>query len=393
VAILRASELAARPAVDDLWPTKDWPTASPGSVGLDEQVLLRLNRDMTSGKYSQMMDSFAVLRCGKKVFERTYPHDYAKIYGKEAGERGPYNERLTGRYNYFDPYWFPYYHGTDLHTMQSVSKTVTSVIIGAAVQRGHFKAGLDTPVLKYFDTSKVKNVDDRKRRMTLRDLLTMTAGLDWNDEGFLTGDPQNDTSLMEASDDWVQYAIDKPMVAEPGKVWNYNSGATELLAYIFQKETGQDIDDYGQTYVFAPLGIRHEWKRTYMGVVDTEGGLYLSGSDLAKIGYLYLHDGMWDRERIVSSEWVKESVTPYFQTDEPQFKYGFQWWLYKLPDSTEYIWMARGFGGQNLQVFPKEGLIVTFTAWDILPNSTGKEPVPSDFLPAVKAKPCADGVH
>jgi hypothetical protein len=55
--------------------------------------------------------------------------------------------------------------------------------------------------------------------------------------------------------------------------------------------------------------------------------------------------------------------------------------------------MARGFGGQNLQVFPKEGLIVTFTAWDILPNSTGKEPVPSDFLPAVKAKPCADGVH
>ena len=207
VAILRASELAARPAVDDLWPTKDWPTASPGSVGLDEQVLLRLNRDMTSGKYSQMMDSFAVLRCGKKVFERTYPHDYAKIYGKEAGERGPYNERLTGRYNYFDPYWFPYYHGTDLHTMQSVSKTVTSVIIGAAVQRGHFKAGLDTPVLKYFDTSKVKNVDDRKRRMTLRDLLTMTAGLDWNDEGFLTGDPQNDTSLMEASDDWVQYAL------------------------------------------------------------------------------------------------------------------------------------------------------------------------------------------
>jgi len=393
VAILRASELAARPAVDDLWPTKDWPTASPGSVGLDEQVLLRLNRDMTSGKYSQMMDSFAVLRCGKKVFERTYPHDYAKIYGKEAGERGPYNERLTGRYNYFDPYWFPYYHGTDLHTMQSVSKTVTSVIIGAAVQRGHFKAGLDTPVLKYFDTSKVKNVDDRKRRMTLRDLLTMTAGLDWNDEGFLTGDPQNDTSLMEASDDWVQYAIDKPMVAEPGKVWNYNSGATEILSSIFQKETGQDIDDYGQTYVFAPLGIRHEWKRTYMGVVDTEGGLYLSGSDLAKIGYLYLHDGMWDRERIVSSEWVKESVTPYFQTDEPQFKYGFQWWLYKLPDSTEYIWMARGFGGQNLQVFPKEGLIVTFTAWDILPNSTGKEPVPSDFLPAVKAKPCADGVH
>jgi CubicO group peptidase (beta-lactamase class C family)/tetratricopeptide (TPR) repeat protein len=376
------------------WPTKGWATAGPASVGIDEQVLFGLDKDMASGKYSQMIDSFAVFRCGRRVFERTYPHDYAKLYGKEAGERGPYNERLTGRYNYFDSYWHPYYHGTDLHTMQSVSKTVTSIIIGAAIQRGDFKAGLDTPVLKYFDTSEVKNVDDRKRRITLHDLLTMTAGLDWSAEGFITGsDPQNDTSLMEAGDDWVQYAIDKPMVAEPGKVWNYNDGATELLTYIFQKETGQDINDYGQKYLFAPLGIRHEWKRTYLGVVDTEGGLYLNGSDLAKIGYLYLHDGMWDGQRIVSSEWVKESLTPYFQTPaEPDFKdgfkYGFKWWLSKLPDSTEYVWMARGFGGQNLQVFPQEGLIVTFTAWDILPTSTGREPTPSDFLALVKTKAC-----
>ena len=328
-AVLLAGTPVARPADDDWWPTKDWATASPGSVGLDEQILLRMDKDMASGKYSQMMDSFAVFRCGRKVFERTYAHDYAKIYGKEAGERGPLNARLTGRYNYFDSYWHPYYHGTDLHTMQSVSKTVTSVIIGAAMERGDFKAALDTPVLKYFDTSKVKNVDDRKRRMTLRDLLTMTAGLEWHEDDVPYDDPRNDSSLMEATDDWVQYTIGKPMAAEPGKVWNYSSGVTELLAHIFQKETGQDIDDYGQKYLFAPLGIRHEWKRTYLGVVDTEGGLYLNGSDLAKIGYLYLHDGMWDGKRIVSSEWVKESVTPYFQTDEPRFKYGFKWWLYK----------------------------------------------------------------
>ena len=388
----------AKPTADEtLWPTEGWATASPADVGLDEQVLLRLDKDLVSGKYSALWDSFAVFRCGKKVFERTYPRDYAKIYGKEAGERGPYNERLTGRYNYFDPYWHPYYHGTDLHTMQSVSKTVTSVIIGAAIQRGDFKAGLDTPVLKYFDPSKVKNVDDRKRRMTLRDLLTMASGLEWNDH-FETGDPQNDTSLMEASDDWVQYAIDKPMAAEPGKLWKYNDGATELFAYIFQKETGQDIDDYGQKYLFAPLGIRHEWKLTYRGVVDTEGGLYLNGSDLAKIGYLYLHDGMWNGQRIVSSEWVKESLTPYFQTEaEPEykdgFKYGFKWWLYRLPDSTEYVWMARGTGGQHLEVFPQEDLIVTLTAWDFLPSSTGIDPTPSVFLALVKTKTCTGGAQ
>ncbi len=392
-ASLFGGKTATPPADDPAWPTKGWATASPASVGLDEQVLLRLDKDMASGKYSQMMDSFAVFRCGKQVFNRTYPHDYAKIYARQAAERGPWNMRLTGRYNYFDPYWHPYYHGTDLHTMQSISKTVTSVIIGVALQRGDFKAGLDTPVLKYFDASKVKNVDDRKRRITLRDLLTMTAGFDWDDDGFYAGDPRNDTSMMEVSDDWVQYAIDKPMSAEPGTVWNYNSGATMLLAYIFQKETGQDLDDYGQKYLFAPLGIRHEWKRTYLGVVDAEGGLYLNDSDLAKIGYLYLHNGMWDGHRIVSNEWVKKSLTPYFQTKaEPEFKagfkYGFKWWLFQLPDSTEYVWMARGVGDEHLMVFPNEGLIVTFTMWDILPSSTGTDPTPSDFLPLVKTKTC-----
>jgi hypothetical protein len=194
--------------------------------------------------------AFQIILCGlplwQEGFERTYPHDYAKIYGKEAGERGPLNARLTGRYNYFDPEWHPDYHGTDLHTMQSVSKTVTSVIIGAAMLRGDFKAGLDTPVWKYFDTSKVKNVDDRKRRMTLQDLLTMTAGLEWHEVDVPYDDPRSDSSLMEATDGWMQYAIGKPMAAEPDKVWNYSSGVTELLVYIFQKETGQDIDAYGQ---------------------------------------------------------------------------------------------------------------------------------------------------
>lgn len=358
---------------------------------LDEEVLFKLNNDMTSGKFSQMIDSFAVFRCGKKVFERTYPHDYAKIYAKQAGERGAYNMRLAGRYNYFDPYWHPYYHGTDLHTMQSISKTVTSVILGAAIDRGDFKASLDTLVLKYFDSSKVKNVDDFKRRMTLRHLLTMSSGLEWNATDFEnTGNPDNDTSRMEASDDWVQYTIDKPMAAEPGKVWNYNDGAAVLLAYVFQKETGWDVDDYGQKYLFAPLGIRHEWKRSYLGVVDAEGGLYLTGSDLAKIGYLYLNDGMWDGRRIVSSQWVKESVTPYLQTDEPQVKYGFsgQWFMSKLPGRTEDVWMTDGFGYQELMVFPEDGLIVTVAGWKVLGNSPGKEPKPLDFLPLVKTKTC-----
>ena len=226
------------------WPTKGWQKATPASVGLDEKALASFDADLARGKY-RLVDSFQVFRCGREVFARKYAHDYGKIYGKEAKTKGPLNARLTGRYNYFDPNWHPYYHGTDLHSMQSVSKTVTSAIFGVAITRGDFKAGLDTPVLKFFDVAKVKNVDDRKRRMTLKDVLTMTTGLKWNEE-VPYDDPRSDSSLMEATDDWVQYVIDKPMAEEPGKVFNYSSGATELLAYIFQKETGQEIDDYGQ---------------------------------------------------------------------------------------------------------------------------------------------------
>jgi len=367
------------------WPTREWAKSDPQKVGLDEGALAALDADLKNGKYP-LVDSFEVFRCGKEVFAAKYDHDYAQIYGKEAKTRGPLNARLTGPYNYFDPAWHPYYRGTQLHSMQSVSKTVSSVIIGAAMLRGDFKAGLDTSVLKYFDAAKVKNVDERKRGMTLRHVLTMTAGLDWM-ENVPYDDPRSDSSLMEATDDWVQYVIDKPMAAEPGKVFNYSSGVSELLARIFLKETGQDIDTYGEKYLFQPLGIEHYWKRTPLGAVDTEGGLYLRGSDLAKIGYLYLHDGMWDRKQIVPKAWVRESVAPFIQAEE-DYKYGFKWWLLPRKDSQQFLWMARGFGGQELMVFPEEGLIVVFTGWDILGTTDPEHEFVSRVLTAVRAKSC-----
>ena len=367
------------------WPTREWAKSDQQKVGLDEGALAALDADLKNGKYP-LVDSFEVFRCGKKVFAAKYDHDYAQIYGKEAKTRGPLNARLTGPYNYFDPAWHPYYHGTHLHSMQSVSKTVSSVIIGAAMLRGDFKAGLDTPVLKYFDAAKVKNVDERKRGMTLRHVLTMTAGLDWM-ENVPYDDPRSDSSLMEATDDWVQYVIDKPMAAEPGKIFNYSSGVSELLAHIFLKETGQDIDTYGEKFLFQPLGIEHYWKRTPLDAVDTEGGLYLRGSDLAKIGYLYLHDGTWDGKQIVPKEWVRESVAPFIQAEE-DYKYGFKWWLLPRKDSQQLVWMARGFGGQELMVFPEEGLIVVFTGWDILGTTDPEHEFVSRVLSAVRAKSC-----
>jgi CubicO group peptidase (beta-lactamase class C family) len=386
---LAAGQAASRTSTVT-WPTKSWPTGTPASVGLDEEILKNFDADIARGKYT-MTDSFRVFRCGTEVFARQYHHDYDQIYINEAKTTGPLNARLSGRYNYFDTEWHPFYHGTDLHTMQSISKTVTSIIFGVAITRGDFKASLNTPVLKYFDVTKVKNVDERKRHMTVEDLLTMTSGMN-SEELYYPPEsdaPENDFVHLEASDDWVQYAIDEPLVEEPGKNFVYSSADAELLAHVFQKETGKDIDAYGEKYLFAPLGIRHYWKRDYVGTIDTEGGLYLNDEDLAKIGFLYLNNGLWEGKQIVSEDWVKQSVAPHvampYTVQGGRLYYGFTWWLY--PVSGKYSWLALGSGGQSLMVFPEQRLIVVFTGWD-LPNEADIALLVPRLLPAIKAAAC-----
>jgi Beta-lactamase len=360
--------------------------ATPESLGIDAAPLMALDADIASSKLP-LVDSLLVMRCGQVVFDRRYRHDYAATYGKEAHTKGPLNARLTGPYNYFDPAWHPYYHGTDAHTMQSVSKTVTSATIGIAMTRGDFKAPLSTAVLHYFDANKIKNLDARKQRMTLRDLLTMTSGLDWN-EDVPYDDPNNPSDLMEAADDWVQFVIDRPMKNEPGTVFAYSSGATELLAYIFQRETGIDIEHYARQHLFGPLGIHnYYWKRTPLGVVDTEGGLYLRTQDLAKVGRLYLNDGVWKGQRVLASDWIKESVTPRIDAGEG-FQYGYQWWLLPHGEPRRLAWVARGMGGQRLIIFPEQQLIVVSTAWHILDEASIEFDVVKRVLPGVHAHEC-----
>ncbi|HLW23939.1 MAG TPA: serine hydrolase [Steroidobacteraceae bacterium] len=359
---------------------------APAAVGIDAAPLERLDHRIKNGQLP-LVDSLLVMRCDKIVFDRSYAHDYGRLYAKEAHTKGPLNARLTGPYNYFDPTLHPYYHDLRVHSLQSISKTVTSVLLGIAIARGDFKAPLSTPVLHYFDERAVKNLDDRKRRMTLENLLTMTSGLDWN-EDVAYDDPSNPSDLMEASDDWIQFVIDRPMIANPGTVFEYSSGDAELLAYIFQKETHIDIEEYANAYLFQPLGIHAwHWKRSPLGVVDTEGGLYLRTEDLTKIGQLYLHEGNWHGKRIVSADWVRASISPHIDAREG-FKYGYLWWL--LPyGKSELAWVARGFGGQRLMVFPDEHLIVTSTAWHILKDASLEFDVLKELLPGVHPVACS----
>ena len=363
VALLAVSSVSAQQT--------DWQTASPKSAGLDEKALAAFDAELASGKFGNV-DSFTIIRHGKLVFDKRYTRDYATIYGAEAKKQGPLNPHdPSGPYNYYNPWWHPWLQQGDLHTLQSVSKTITSIIIGVARNRKEFP-DLDTPVMNFFDASKVANLDDRKRRMTIRHLLTMSAGLDWN-ESLPYSDPNNTGTQMEASTDWVEYTINRPMAHEPGKEFHYNSGATQILAHIFRVATGMDIEEYAVRKLFAPLGIKqHYWKRTPSGLVDAEGGVYLRPRDLAKLWYMFMKNGAWEGKQIVSPEWVKESITPAFDltpAGTPGPKYGLKWWLYPYgKDNSKLVWAGSGFGGQRPMAFPELDMVIVYTGWDIPPT-------------------------
>jgi CubicO group peptidase (beta-lactamase class C family) len=341
------------------WPTRDWTTSTPQAEQVDAAVLDELHQAISSGKHGNV-DSMLVIRHGRIVFEKTYARDYQRLF---SGRGEP------GIYNYYDPAWHPFYRKGSLHTMQSVSKSVTSALIGIAKQNGA-ALELDRPVLPLLEGFRTRADDPHWKAITLRHLLTMTSGIEWDESTVDYTDPRNSCAAMEGSENWIQFVLDRNMAAEPGKTFVYNSGVTELLGQIVKNATGMDPDDYAGKHLFGPLGIENwYWKKTPTGLSDTEGGVYLTARDLAKIGYLYLHDGVWDGKRILPEGWVAASSAPAVtaSTDPArERKYGFQWWL--LPYQGKERWWALtalGYGGQFLFVVPEYDLIAVFTAWNI----------------------------
>jgi CubicO group peptidase (beta-lactamase class C family) len=306
------------------------------------------------------VDGMLVVRNGQIVFEKTYRHDYERLF---AGKGAP------GMYNYYDPAWHPYYERGELHTLQSVSKSVTSALVGIAIGRGELP-GVDAPLQPYLAGLELPDQDPRRAKLTLNHLLTMTAGIRWDESTIDYTDPANSCAAMEASQDWVRFVIGQPMAAEPGQAFVYNSGVTQLLAHVLKQATGKHAHEYAAEHLFAPLGIeRHFWKQTPTGLVDAEGGLYLTARDLAKIGYLYLKDGSWEGRRVLPEGWVKASITPSTQrltVGSASPNYGYQWWLLpRDPKAPARAYAALGYGGQHLIVVPDRELVAVFTGWNI----------------------------
>jgi CubicO group peptidase (beta-lactamase class C family) len=351
-----------------LWPTEGWTVSTPEEQGVDGALLSELDSKFASGDYGYI-DGFLIVRNGYLVYEKSYEHDYAKIRA-EFGNNPILDRQDNLEFNYYHPDYHPYYQGTKLHTLQSATKSIASTVIGIAI--GHNEIpDVEVKVLNYFEDYEVANVDERKKSMTLEDLLTMRPGFEWY-ENLPLEDPNNSVTQLENADDWIDFTINHPMEFDPGTVFEYCSGASQLLAFITKQSTGMHADEYAEKYLFQPLGIdQYHWKKTPKGYPDTLGGLYLEARDLAKIGYLFLNDGVWEGDRMLPEGWAQAAVHPHVadvapDNDKNNTAYGYQWWLLPLGDqSHEYVFAAMGFGGQYLMVSPKFNLIAVFYGWNI----------------------------
>jgi CubicO group peptidase (beta-lactamase class C family) len=334
------------------FPQAEWRTESPAAVGFDAARLDNAVRDVSAGRYGSM-HGVLVVRFGYLVLEHYEAWDKSRV-----------------------------------HTMQSVTKSVTSLLFGIVRNKVSSEAGnLDRPVLDVFKKySSVANVDDRKRALTLRHLMTMRTSMDFWEQPY-PGSPLD--QLNRSSDDWVKFVLDRPMTGTPGSEWAYNSGAAITMGGVIRELSATNVDEFARRELFAPIGATGEtWaKSPYDGLPHCGGGLNLKPPDLARVGYLVLRHGRWGDREIVPSAWLDLTTAPVTRGSPVFFSsygsaYGYFWWLFptRRGGTDTGIIAASGSGGQWLFVIPSLDLVVAIVAAD----GNGLDLLYDGILPALR---------
>jgi CubicO group peptidase (beta-lactamase class C family) len=356
----------------------DWETAQPEESGINEEILTELVSRVSSGEF-QNIHSILIIKDGKLVFEQYFP-GYAWDWDAD---------QFQGEFRDFD--------AETLHSIMSVSKVFTSTLAGIAFEQG-FLDDIDQPVLSYFP--EYANLSDgQKEAITLEHLLTMTSGLEWNgiEIPISTRDPRSDIMQMHLSADPVAYVLAKPLTAEPGAQWYYSNGDVTLLGEAIRDATGLPPDKFAEQYLFDPLDITEYRWRT---IGDTEvfaagGGLEMRPRDMAKLGLLYLNDGVWNGEQLISTEWIDEATSNQVQMPYDWLGqlfgngYGYYWWLPVFQsEAGEYAtYTAAGWGGQRISIFPSLDMVVVITGGNYLQSDPSQKIIEEYILPAVEQAP------
>jgi CubicO group peptidase (beta-lactamase class C family) len=320
-----------------------WPVASIDEDKLIDRAALCRMADRLAALSDPNIHAVLVARSGRLVFER-YFRGNDEIPGRIFGSRV---ENVT-----FD--------ADTLHNVKSASKSVASIAVGIAVDRGLIRS-VDEPIFSFFpELSDLRSPE--KERIQLVHALTMSMGLKWVEATPGTGD-DNDEVRMHMAPDPCRYVLGLPVTAPAGQEFFYNTGALTLVSAIIRKATGRPLDEFARETLFEPLGITGvEWSRV-KGDTDAGGGLRLRPRDMTKIGQLVLAGGRWNDRQIVSKAWIETSTAPKLKATDNQ-SYGYLWWLGRsMLNKREVHWVgALGRGGQSIRIVPELDLVVVVTA-------------------------------
>ena len=238
------------------------------------------------------------------------------------------------------------------HAIYSCSKSITSAIIGKAIQQGLLK-DVSQKVLDFFPKITIRKENEKARNMTIENLLTMATGLEWDDN--------KNYDEMWYSNNPVDYFFSRPVDCIPGTKFTYCSGVAHILQIILEKVAGEEVLSYGKKVLFEPLGIWDVlWGKEGNGLL---GSIEITPLDMAKIGYMYLNKGMWKGVKIIPEQWVAISTSKHIDTPNNLNEvtnfgagYGYLWW-----NNFFGGYHANGFGGQYMFVVPESDLVVVFT--------------------------------
>jgi CubicO group peptidase (beta-lactamase class C family) len=316
-----------------------WRTSSLAQAGLDEARLTLLMRILGQNP-NHRVHGIVIAVDGALAFEEYFPGKTHPTFGEVPVQFS--RERK--------------------HGLSSVTKSVTATLLGIAIDRG-FISSLDERVFDFFPEYADLRVG-RKGDITLKHLVTMSAGLQWDEQTYPIGDAHNDiTQWIRFQGDRLRFVLERPLVAEPGVEFTYNGGLTNVLGEVIRRASGMRLDQFAEAYLFGPLGITdYAWYELDPDFVYASGDLSLRPRDAAKLGQLYLQDGEWGGERVLSPAWVESSKMPAVPTGQSEgyTSYSYGWWTTSGPLGRE-AFAALGWGEQAIIVTPEFHMIAVFT--------------------------------
>jgi CubicO group peptidase (beta-lactamase class C family) len=289
-----------------------------------------------------------IIKDGKLVFEEYFPGDKFNL-AEYTGDQG------------FDR--------DDTHNLCSVTKSFTSALVGIAIDQGLIQS-VDKKVFDFFpELADLMTDAPHKSDLTIEHLLTMTSGIEWDDETYPYSDPRNDLHQMFINRNPMRYILSKDITVTPGTVFDYANCNSNVLGEIVSRASLERLDLFSGNYLFDEIGVTDfEWQMVSSDVVFASGDLRLRPRDMAKFGALFLNGGIWQGRQVISPAWVELSTRQHIDlyagsADVWEDGYGYHWWRWDSIFGVDYpAYMAQGWGGQWIVVSPEMNTVVVSTA-------------------------------